>query len=122
MYTYLEESFITRGFSNWKDAKVAFVKHENSNYHKEAVHSTITVPKCYKDCAEMLSTQHAKEKGDNRHMLYKLLSNIRFLARQGLALRGNGQEEDSNFVHLMKLRGMDNPRVFDWIQKRSHNL
>ena len=82
----VEESFTTRGFSNWKDKKVAFAKHENSICHKEAVHSTITVPKCYS--AEMLSTQHAKEKGENQHMLYKLLSNIRFLARQGVALRG----------------------------------
>ena len=34
----------------------------------------------------MLSSQHAKEKADNRHMLYKILSNVRFLARQGLPL------------------------------------
>ena len=35
---------VTKGYSNWKDATVAFNKHEGSNCHREAVevicHST----------------------------------------------------------------------------------
>ena len=38
------------------------------------MHAIFSVPSCYKDCAEMLSSQHAKEKADNKHML-KLLKN-----------------------------------------------
>ena len=57
-------------------------------------------PSCYKDCAEMLSSQHAKEKADNRHILYKILSNVQFLVRQGLPLRGSRQGDDSNFIHF----------------------
>ena len=45
------------------------------------MHAIVTVPSCYKD---FLSSQHAKEKADNRHMLYKILSADHFLARPGL--------------------------------------
>ena len=55
----------------------------------------------------MLSSQHAKEKADNQHMLYKILSNDRFLALQGLPLHGSSQGDDSNFIQLLKLHGTD---------------
>ena len=90
-----DEAFTTRGFANWKDAKVCFTKHKNRNCHKETVQSTVTIPKHYIDCVEMLPTQHSREKADNRQMLYKILSNIQFLARLGLALGGGGQGEES---------------------------
>ena len=45
----IDKDFTSRGFSNWKDTKVSFAKHKSSNCHKEAGHSMITVPKCYKD-------------------------------------------------------------------------
>ena len=48
--------------------------------HKEAMHAIFVVLSCYKDCAEMQSSQHAKEKADSQHMLYKILSNVQFLA------------------------------------------
>ena len=59
-----DEAFTSRGFSNWKDAKVSFTKHEQTKCHKEAVYTVVTVPSSYEDCAEMLSSQHAKEKAD----------------------------------------------------------
>ena len=40
---------------------------------KEAVHAVVSAPSSYKDCAEMLSSQHAKEKIENRQMLHKIL-------------------------------------------------
>ena len=52
----IDETFTTRGFSNWKDAKVAFTKHEQSRCHKEAVDAVITVPSSYKDCGEIFSS------------------------------------------------------------------
>ena len=73
----------------------------------------------YKDCAEMLSSQHAKEKADSWHMLYKILSNVRFLARQGLPLRGSGQGDEGNFIQLLKLRGTDDLRMTEWVERKS---
>ena len=49
-----DEAFTSRGFSNWKDATASFARHEQSKCHKEATHAIVTVPSCYKDCAEML--------------------------------------------------------------------
>ena len=74
------------------------------------MHAIIAV---YKDCTEMLSSQHAKEKADNRHVLYEILSNVRFLARQGLPLRGSGQGDDSNFIQLLKFCGTDDVRMIE---------
>ena len=50
------------------------------------------------DIGESLSTQHAKEKVVRRQCYLKFLSNLRFLARQGLPLRGDGDESDSYFT------------------------
>ena len=51
-------------------------------------------------------------------MLHKILG---FLARQQLTLRGNGQDKVSNFGQWMKLHGMNNPQVVDWMQKNIQN-
>ena len=62
--------------------------------------------------------QHAQQKLECRQCFLKLLSNVRFLARQGLPLHGDGDECDSNYLQLLKLRGEDNSRVFDWLKKQ----
>ena len=51
--------------------------------------------------------------------LLKVLSNIKFLARQGLPLRRHGDESDSNFLQLLKLRGEDDARIATWLEKKS---
>ena len=40
----LEQTFISTGFSNWKDATAKFAKHEGSRCHKDSVLKTITLP------------------------------------------------------------------------------
>ena len=50
-------------------------------------------------------------------MLMKILSRIRFLVRQGLALRGDGDESDGNFLQLLKLEG--DKLTIDWMQKKN---
>jgi len=117
-----EHTFIVKGFSNWKDAIRAFNKHEASDLHKLAVDSL----KCRIDIGEMLSSQHAKEKKINRDYLMKVLSSIRFLARQGLALRGDYDEVDSNLYQLLLLRAEDDPMITSALEKRkkftSHDI
>ena len=51
--------------------------------------------------------QAASKKRANCEYLLKVLSTVRFLARQGLALRGDGEEVDSNLHQLLLLRGED---------------
>ncbi len=40
-----------------------------------------------------------------------------FLSREGLTLRGDGDESDSNFMQLFNLRSEDDERILDWIKK-----
>ncbi len=67
-------------------------RHELCSSHKEAVEVTITLPASTGNIAEILSREVMKEKEQNRTMLLKIISSIRFLARQGLPLRGDGKE------------------------------
>ena len=64
----------------------------------------MTLPLQCKDIGEQLSNQVTSEKQDNRQCLLKVLSNLRYLARQGIAIRGDGDDSNSNFIQLLRLR------------------
>ena len=112
-------AFIARGFTNWKDATVKFALHQSSNCHKEAVLKMVTKPSCSKNIAESMSLQVAKEKLERRKCFLKILSNLRFLARQRFPLRGHGDEQDSNLIQLLKLRAEDDPKITEWMKKKT---
>ena len=44
-----------------------------------------------RDVGEMLRKRYAEQKAENRQMLRAILSSVRFLGRQGLALRDSTQ-------------------------------
>ena len=67
----------------------------------------------------MLSTEHEREKAENRVMFRKIIQNIRFLTRQGLSLRGHGDGADSNFTQLLQLRAFHSPAVLTWMEKKT---
>ena len=114
-----DPSFVQKGFSYWKDATIAFKKHESSECHKEAVQVMISLPATCPDVGEMLSSQHAQQKMENRECLLKVLANLKFLARQGLPLRGDGDDSDSNFIQLLKLRARDDKPLAAWLEKKT---
>ena len=99
------------GFFNWKYGTVAYHNHEKRLCHKESVETVLTLPATTRDVGEMLSSVYAREKAVNRHCLLKILSNLRFLARQGCAIRGHGDEADRNFHQLLKLQSDDDEMV-----------
>ena len=84
----LDLAFISIGFTNWKDATVKSAVHEASKGHKEAVLKIVTLPSSTKNVAESWSNAVKREKFKRQQYLLKVLSNIKFLAWQGLALRG----------------------------------
>ena len=94
----------------------SFTKHQASGSHKEAIEPTAS-----QRCGELLSVQHRQEKAENRAMLLRILENICFLARQGLALRGHGDDSDSNFIQLLQLRASDHPDILPWLNKKTNN-
>ena len=89
---------------------MSFKKHEKSDCHKSSVECIITLPTTTKDVGEMLSQQHAVQKV-NRETLLQIISAVRFLARQGLALRGDGDEMDGNLSQLLLMKADSNPNL-----------
>ena len=71
------------------------------------------------DVAESLSVQHQREKLERRQCLLKIMSSIQFLARQGLPLRGHGDDSSSNFTQLLKLRAEDDQRLVTWMKRKT---
>lgn len=105
------------GFSNWKDAISSFKKHAKSDAHLEAVDEVFKLPRITKDVGELLSAHHAEQKLKARKMLLLVMSGIRYLARQGLPLRGHGSGESSNLIQLLRYRGEDTTDVQAWLEK-----
>ena len=79
----------------------------------------MSLPATTNDVGEMLSSQLARERMEQRKCLLKLLSNARFLARQGLAFHGDGEELDSYFTQLIYLRSEDNAKLVEWMKQKS---
>ena len=72
-----------------KEATSAFKKHQASVCHREANEALVMLPQQIRgDIAELLSQKHSDQKVKNREMFMKILQNLRYLARQGLAVRG----------------------------------
>ena len=117
------------GFSNWKDGTAKIRKHEVSEHHREANEAVHILPKQTRDIGEQLDIGHASKKSDNRKILLTILGCIRFLAtilgcirflaRQGLPLRGDGNEQDSNFKRLLFFEARDDIKLQEWLSR--HN-
>ena len=76
----------------------------------------IILPKTTPDVGELLSSSHKSEKQEARNILKIIISSVRFLARQDLALRGH-DEANSNLVQLIRLRAEDNPLLGKWLER-----
>ena len=71
-----------------------------------------------------LNAQHLLDQQHHRCMLTKLLSSVRFLARQGLLLRGHCEDINSLDGNLYKLllRAEDCPQLKSWVQYTSPDI
>ena len=96
-----------------------FKQRVSSNCHRDSVVVPVDLSSSVKDIAEILQSEsiNQTEDGENRRMLLKSLSNIRFLARQSTTIRGNRDEENSNFIQLFKFSGEDDPKFAKWLEK-----
>ena len=109
--TKRDPAFITTCYMYWKEALTAFKRHVKSPCHWEAIEAVETLPAQVQDIGELLDASIQSEKALNRLMFKKILQNLCYLARQGLALRGHGSGENSNFTHLLQLRAHDCPEI-----------
>ena len=96
------------------DGTIGIKKHEVSRSYKGAFQVMVVTPSTCRDVVDMIVKQHKQEKMHNRQCLLKIISNVKFIARQGFPFHGDGEEIDSNFIQLMKLRGLDDLRIDSW--------
>ena len=68
------------------------------------------------DVGESLSSARAQNKAENRRVLQKILQNVKFLGRQGIAFCEHDDAEN-NFMQLFKLQEMDNPGLSAWLKR-----
>lgn len=78
----------------------------------------ITLPTTTMYIGAQLSLQYAKEMENNRVM--KILPCIKFLGRQGIALRGDGDESDGNFLQLLTFLGENDSMAYDWAKRKQN--
>ena len=64
---------------NWKDV-FSVHKHELSNCHHGAVDLMITIPAITPDIVQLMQANLAKENENNRSMLIKIVSSLKYLA------------------------------------------
>ena len=75
----------------------------------------ITLPATTINIGELLSNI---QKMKNRDALHEIMSSIRFLCRQGLALRGDN--EDGNLTQLLLMRAESDPNLKDWMKRKQN--
>ena len=118
----MDASFVAKGFTNWKDTtskEMGMHQHHRSDSHRESIERLITIGPVTKDIGEQLSNERELEKEVNRSNLLHMLTSLKYLCSQGLAVRGS-QPERSNLIQLLELRGRDHPRLLEWVDKRTN--
>lgn len=112
--TKKEDTFIATGFSNWKKALEKFSAHEKSQCHREA--ATKLASLTHVSVANQLQNQSHSEMVESREALMAIFTTLRFLSRQGLAIRGKTKEE-SNFIQCLEMRADDSEVLNKWLKR-----
>jgi hypothetical protein len=112
-----DPTFSTSGFCTWKDAVRRFDKHAFSKAHMESVRKLQDHLKGV-NVAAQLNQQLSSEHSQNYQALMHILSTLKFLCRQGLAIRGHVHSE-GNFQELLCLRCEDNSELKSWLGRKS---
>ena len=108
-----DASFILTGFCNWKKGKEKFRDHEMSQVHNEAVlkYESLSRP----GVLEIANSALKKDQKERREMLMKQLHSLRFLMRQGLAVRGHSNTDEGNLYQLMKFQAVGFSQLQSWL-------
>ena len=93
-----ENTFVTEGFNNWKKASECFERHEKSGLHRETV---VKIEMLWQPGIDThLDTLHAQSLKTRQDNLLTLLSSMKYLFRQGLAIRGH-ENLEGNLMQLL---------------------
>ena len=113
-----EGAFSEDGFENWKKAIERFKSHETSIAHREAVPKVFAILKA-ESVSSQLSEQERTQQLAHRKALMLQLSSLRYLLRQGLAIRAH-DEIEGNLFQLLKLREEECPELKQWIEEKKY--
>lgn len=114
-----EDAFTITGFQCWKNAAQRFTSHEQSSCHLAAV-NTMNYRMGQTHSIDVALLNQMKSDQDTRRMnLMVLISSIKFLARQGVAMQGSPQSE-GNLAQLIKLRMADNPKLKNFVDDNKY--
>ncbi|KAK0137232.1 hypothetical protein N1851_026571 [Merluccius polli] len=108
-----EQIFISAGFRNWKKSREAFSRHQNSKAHLIAlnteahIHDSIRIKLC---------SPSARAEEAARLALLQIVGAVRYLSKQGLALRGHSNKE-GNFQNYLKDKAEDDPNLASWLKR-----
>ena len=120
--TQMSPAFISHGYNDWQHAtekKRGFRQHESSELHEAAVFQNNTVNKEYQRVDSVLSENYKDDSAIGRRILVLIIRKLQYLARQGLALRGTGSDEEANFLQLLLHDARYNNVLCDWLKKKS---
>ena len=110
--TNKDPAFISKGFSNWKNALVSFRDHQNSSCHKIASSYHLVVPHCA-DVGELMDNKLTDQSQVERKYLLDVIRCLRYLGRQGIALQGH--DDNDSFTQLLHLLGNKGSSIMDHI-------
>lgn len=110
----LEDAYVNRGFSNWKKAPKAFSDHNETKAHRAALVYESLLPQCG-DVLEMTINDLNKNRLAERKYLLKIMDCVRYLARQGIAFRGN--DSNDNLTQLFKLLNKNDISILNRLDK-----
>ena len=112
-----DAAFVVAGFDNWKKALEKCKQHSTSDLHKWPLLSIELMQQ--EDIQPSISRQAATLHKSQQQMLIMQLSSLKYLLRQGMAVRGH-EEMEGNLMQLLKLRSDDCSELITWIKERKY--
>ena len=95
-----DQAFISIGYDHWKKAKAQFKSHQRSHTNTETIVKLRATEQ--PSIISQLVSSSLRDKEQRRKMLLLQISSLRYLARQGLAVRGH-KDEEGNLFQLLKV-------------------
>ena len=109
--------FVSVGFDNWKKAHERFERHAKSQPHRQARMKFELWKQPGID--SQLNNQCRVSQELHRKMLHVLISSIKYLVGQGLAIRGH-EEVEGNLMQLLLVRSEECPDLKQWMKEKKY--
>lgn len=117
IFKLAETVFISDGFFNWKKGREKFASHQRSDLHTAAKEKLIAVSK--PTITSQMDRKYKEDQTKARDALVQIVTSVRYLACQGLALRGKNND-GGNLKKLLELRSEDDKKLSEWLARKTN--